>query len=143
MRYFSYIIMGNIFKSKPTASAAAYETPIKMRLRFHLRTFFKRTTKPIPAFAHKPAAHEPNVIPPAKKVSVITTLDAQLGINPIAQVKNGCKKRLRCIKSAKTSSPTECIIAVKRKLTRKINSATFAVCHKGYKTYFFQTESVS
>ena len=103
----SYIPKGIILKSKPTATEIAKQTPIKIKFRFHFRTFFKRTTKPIPAFAHKPAKHEPNVIPPDKKVSVSTTLDAQFGIKPIKQVINGCTKRLRCINATNTSSPTE------------------------------------
>ena len=78
-----------------------------MRLRFHFRTFFKRTTKPMPALAQSPATNEPNVIPPLKNVSVITTDEAQLGINPIADVRKGWKNRLRCINSANLSSPTE------------------------------------
>ena len=132
-----------MLNSNPTVTDAKYETPINAKFRFHFRIFFNKTTKPIPAFAHKPAAHEPKVMPPAKKVSVITTLDAQLGIKPMAQVKKGCKKRLRCINAANASSPTECTIAVKAKLTRKINNATFKVCQMGNSKYFFQTESAS
>ena len=120
-----------MLRSKPTATDARYATPINAIFLFHFRTFLSNTTKPIPAFAHKPAAQAPQVMPPAKKVSVKTTLDAQLGINPIKQVKKGCKKRLLCINSAKVSSPTECTIAVKTKFTRKTNTPTFKVCHMG------------
>ena len=83
----------------------------------------------MPAFAHKPATHDPNVIAPLKNASVITTLDAQLGISPITQAIKGCKKRLRCINATNVSSPTECTTQVKTKLTRKINTPTFSVCN--------------
>ena len=120
-----------MLRSNPTATEAKYATPIRVIFLFHFRIFFNKTTKPIPAFAHKPAAHDPKVIPPTRKVSVNTTLDAQFGIKPIRQVKKGCKKRFRCIKSANTSSPTEWIITVKAKFTKKMNKPTFKVCHIG------------
>ena len=84
-----YAIIGQILSSIPTATEIAYTVPINSKLRFHCLVFFKSTTNPMPAFAHNPAAHAPKVIPPDKKASVITTLDAQLGINPIKQVKIG------------------------------------------------------
>ena len=115
----------------PTATEAKYATEIRARFLFHFRTFLSSTTKPIPALVQRPAAQEPKVIPPARKVSVRTTLDAQLGINPIKQVKKGCKNRLRSIKSAKACSPMEWIITVKTKLTRKMKNATFKVCQMG------------
>ena len=121
----------------------AYEVAINVILRFHFRVFFSKTTNPIPALAHKPATQDPKVIPPAKNVSVITTLDAQFGIKPTAQVKMGCKKRLLCIKVSKALSPTVCTMAVRTKFTKKIKNATCAVCHNGYSRYFFQTESAS
>ena len=128
---FFYTIIGAIFSSKPTNTDTQYATPIKARFLFHVRTFFSKTTNPIPALTHKPATHEPKVIPPAKKVSVKTTLDAQLGTNPTKQVKKGCTKRLRCMNAAKVSSPTECTIAVKTKFTRKMKKPTFKVCQMG------------
>ena len=72
-----------------------------------LLTFLKSTTKPIPAFAQSPATQEPNAIPPLKNASVKTTLDAQLGISPIAQVIRGCKNLLLFINSTNAASPTE------------------------------------
>ena len=126
--------MEKALKTKPITTAMRYEKAIIAIFLFHFLVFLSNTTNPSPEFAQSPAKQEPKLIPPIKKVSVITTEEAQFGIKPIAEVKKGCKNKFFCINAEKASSPTSSIKYPSKKLTRKINPATFNACNIGVTT---------
>ena len=68
--------------------------------------FLIKTIIPKPAFVISPANVDPNDKLPLINKSVIITLDAQLGINPIIVAYIGVKNLLFCRMDSIVSSPT-------------------------------------
>ena len=86
------------------------------------------TASPSPAFTVSPATAAPGTSAPETNISVIMTLDAQLGISPITTASSGCSHMPRDMKSANISSPpARNIIVPSTKLTANTNAVMTSV----------------
>ena len=87
-----------------------------------------KTSKATPLPVNKPDIKDPNEIILLKYNSVIITLEAQFGINPIKLDKIGPKILFLNIMLPKFSSPIKYITIFKMNELKTINKPTFNVC---------------
>ena len=112
----------------PLMAPIKYKIKIMDRFSFMFLFLLSKRSIPTPALEHSPAISEPKGIIPMRKHSVNITEIAQLGMSPMSDTINGCRKVNFCIKVVIVSIPNASVIIESRADVIRINIKILIVC---------------